>query len=202
MRIGGDRRTPFAHRFAIARKSARRSADFANRARLRAECRLAQGASADRCEYAERVKDSVLKSSRAALDRGLFIGLSIELLRCKTTDAGGCGPVDFPDHSIGNSLIFDLAIFGARRSPRKRDRQIASSQRQKNLSAMPKDIFERPRARSRNAIGISRTRSWSWPCTIASKTILKPLVGGASSTNRERAMPKQPPIESRTPVSG
>src|SRR5438105_2779450 len=94
MRIGGDRRTPFAHRFAIARKSARRSADFANRARLRAECRLAQGASADRCEYAERVKDSVLKSSRAALDRGLFIGLSIELLRCKTTDAGGCGPVD------------------------------------------------------------------------------------------------------------
>jgi hypothetical protein len=32
---------------------------------------LAQGASADRCEYAERVKDSVLKSSWIALDRRL-----------------------------------------------------------------------------------------------------------------------------------
>src|SRR6266481_4841135 len=80
MRIGGDRRTPFAHRLAIARKSARRSADFANRARLRAEHRLAQGASADRCEYAERVKDSVLKSSWTTLDRRLNSPLGFRVL--------------------------------------------------------------------------------------------------------------------------
>jgi len=41
---------------------------------------LAQGASADRCEYAERVKDSVLKSSWIALDRRLNSPLGFRVL--------------------------------------------------------------------------------------------------------------------------
>jgi len=41
---------------------------------------LAQGASADRCEYAERVKDSVLKSSWIALDRRLNSPAGFRLL--------------------------------------------------------------------------------------------------------------------------
>ena len=41
---------------------------------------MAQGASADRCEYAERVKDSVLKSSWAALDRRLNSPVGFRLL--------------------------------------------------------------------------------------------------------------------------
>jgi hypothetical protein len=41
---------------------------------------LAQGASADRCEYAERVKDSVLKSSWIALDRRLNSPLGFRAL--------------------------------------------------------------------------------------------------------------------------
>ena len=47
-----------ADRFAVARQSARRSAHFANRARLRAEHRLAQGASVDRCSSGQSVKVS------------------------------------------------------------------------------------------------------------------------------------------------
>ena len=41
---------------------------------------MAQGASADRCEYAERVKDSVLKSSWAALDRRLNSPVGLRVL--------------------------------------------------------------------------------------------------------------------------
>jgi Glycosyltransferase family 87 len=41
---------------------------------------LAQGASVDRCEYAERVKDSVLKSSWIALDRRLNSPLGFRVL--------------------------------------------------------------------------------------------------------------------------
>ena len=41
---------------------------------------MAQGASADRCEYAERVKDSVLKSSWIALDRRLNSPLGFRVL--------------------------------------------------------------------------------------------------------------------------
>ncbi len=61
---------------------------------------------------------------------------------------------------------------------------------------MPNDIFDFPRTRLRKAMGISRTRSVPPPRTIVSKTILKPLVCGASSSNRERAIAKKPHIES------
>ena len=44
--------------------------------------------------------------------------------------------------------------------------------------------------------GISRTRSVPRARNIVSKTILKPLVCGASSNNRERPMAKKPHMES------
>jgi len=72
----------------------------------------------------------------------------------------------------------------------------------KNWTATPNDIFDFPRTRSRKAIGISRTRSVRPPWTIVSKAILKPLAGGASSSNRERGIAKKPHMESCTPVSG
>src|SRR5207247_947890 len=86
--------------------------------------------------------------------------------------------------------------------PRNGCRKIAMSHRAKNFNATPKDIFDWPRARSRNAIGISQTRKSRPPWIMVSKTILNPLVGGAIPNKRERAMAKKPHIESRTPVTG
>jgi hypothetical protein len=73
---------------------------------------------------------------------------------------------------------------------------------EKNRSAMPNDIFAFPCTRLRKTMGISDTRSVPRARTIVSKTILKPLVCGANSSNSERPIAKKPHMESCKPVSG
>src|SRR4029450_6886757 len=95
-----------------------------------------------------------------------------------------------------------LALLSRRGALRTRCSIIACSQWKKNRSATPNDIFDFPCTRSRKTMGISRTRSVPRARTIVSKTILKPLVCGASSRNRERPIAKKPHMESCRPVSG
>src|SRR6202521_145469 len=85
---------------------------------------------------------------------------------------------------------------------RKRRRDTAVSQRKPKRSATPKLILEVPRARSRKTMGISRTRRFLPPPTIASNAILKPAASGANSRRSVLRMAKKPHIELCTPVSG
>src|SRR5439155_24344826 len=72
----------------------------------------------------------------------------------------------------------------------------------KKIRALRECIFETPRVRSRNAIGISKTRRFLQAGTIASNAILNPVALGAGSSKSVLGMANNPHIESCTLVIG